>query len=160
MAESTAKAANGLHAEPETTHRPSKDPVPEGRGEEDKVDVRKPPNHIREENVAPPKIVSERTTPPPETMPQLNGKPVTAESPQPKGKTRKNKKKKGEKSGNSIDDVFLPKDIDLDSVDMDETEREVEHFKRFCLDSARQTRQRMSINWSNFSLKKATFAAH
>uniref|UniRef100_A0A2K6K1G9 Family with sequence similarity 193 member A n=1 Tax=Rhinopithecus bieti TaxID=61621 RepID=A0A2K6K1G9_RHIBE len=58
------------------------------------------------------------------------------------------------------DDVFLPKDIDLDSVDMDETEREVEYFKRFCLDSARQTRQRLSINWSNFSLKKATFAAH
>ncbi|OWK13610.1 hypothetical protein Celaphus_00017276 [Cervus elaphus hippelaphus] len=27
------------------------------------------------------------------------------------------------------DDVFLPKDIDLDSVDMDETEREVEYFK-------------------------------
>ncbi|ELR57293.1 Protein FAM193A, partial [Bos mutus] len=26
-------------------------------------------------------------------------------------------------------DVFLPKDIDLDSVDMDETEREVEYFK-------------------------------
>lgn len=31
------------------------------------------------------------------------------------------------------DDVFLPKDIDLDSVDMDETEREVEYFKRYCL---------------------------
>ena len=28
------------------------------------------------------------------------------------------------------DDVFLPKDIDLDSGDMDETEREVEYFKR------------------------------
>lgn len=26
--------------------------------------------------------------------------------------------------------MFLPKDIDLDSVDMDETEREVECFKR------------------------------
>lgn len=31
------------------------------------------------------------------------------------------------------DDVFLPKDIDLDSVDMDETEREVEYFKRYLL---------------------------
>lgn len=30
----------------------------------------------------------------------------------------------------STDDVFLPKDIDLESVDMDETEREVEYFKR------------------------------
>ncbi|PNJ23473.1 protein FAM193A isoform X2 [Pongo abelii] len=91
---------------------------------------------------------------------QQNNKLVLAESPQPKGKNKKNKKKKGDRVNNSIDDVFLPKDIDLDSVDMDETEREVEYFKRFCLDSARQTRQRLSINWSNFSLKKATFAAH
>lgn len=29
--------------------------------------------------------------------------------------------------------MFLPKDIDLDSVEMDETEREVEYFKRYCL---------------------------
>ncbi|XP_077136285.1 protein FAM193A isoform X2 [Ranitomeya variabilis] len=85
---------------------------------------------------------------------------ITADSPQPKGKSKRNKKKKGEKVNNSIDDVFLPKDIDLDSVEMDETEREVEYFKRFCLDSARQTRQRLSINWSNFSLKKTTYAAH
>ncbi|XP_059903718.1 protein FAM193A isoform X4 [Gadus macrocephalus] len=92
--------------------------------------------------------------------PQQNGKPPKAESPQPKGKAKKNKKKKGDKMNSSIDDVFLPKDIDLDSTEMDETEREVEYFKRFCLDSARQTRQRLSINWSNFSLKKATFAAH
>ncbi|XP_051561510.1 protein FAM193A-like isoform X1 [Myxocyprinus asiaticus] len=92
--------------------------------------------------------------------PQQNGKGLNNESPQPKGKVKKNKKKKGDKMNNSIDDVFLPKDIDLDSVEMDETEREVEYFKRFCLDSARQTRQRLSINWSNFSLKKATFAAH
>ncbi|XP_043918833.1 protein FAM193A isoform X2 [Protopterus annectens] len=84
----------------------------------------------------------------------------TAESPQPKGKGKKNKKKKGDKPSSSIDDVFLPRDIDLDNVEMDETEREVEYFKRFCLDSARQNRQRLSINWSNFSLKKATFAAH
>ncbi|XP_071982294.1 protein FAM193A isoform X3 [Engystomops pustulosus] len=92
---------------------------------------------------------------------QQNNKPlITAESPQPKGKSKRNKKKKGEKVNNSIDDVFLPKDIDLDSVEMDETEREVEYFKRFCLDSARQTRQRLSINWSNFSLKKTTYAAH
>lgn len=33
----------------------------------------------------------------------------------------------------SPDDVFLPKDIDLDNVDMDETEREVECFKRCVL---------------------------
>ncbi|XP_067838518.1 protein FAM193A isoform X2 [Heptranchias perlo] len=110
-------------------------------------------NHVKEDKVS---VVSEPT--PSNDQQQVNKN--TAESPQPKGKTKKNKKKKSDKLNNSIDDVFLPKDIDLDSVEMDETEREVEYFKRFCLDSARQTRQRLSINWSNFSLKKTTFAAH
>ncbi|XP_042319409.1 protein FAM193A isoform X3 [Sceloporus undulatus] len=90
---------------------------------------------------------------------QPHDKMLIQDSPQPKGKSKKNKKK-SDKGSSSIDDVFLPKDVDLDNVEMDETEREVEYFKRFCLDSARQTRQRLSINWSNFSLKKATFAAH
>lgn len=27
-------------------------------------------------------------------------------------------------------------------------------FCRFCLDSAKQTRQKVAVNWSNFSLKK------
>ncbi|XP_037754126.1 protein FAM193A isoform X2 [Chelonia mydas] len=111
-------------------------------------------NHIKEEKTP---VVSESPSP---SEQQQNNKLILAESPQPKGKNKKNKKKKGDKVNNSIDDVFLPKDIDLDSVEMDETEREVEYFKRFCLDSARQTRQRLSINWSNFSLKKTTFAAH
>lgn len=118
-------------------------------------------SHCKEDKPSPvPVPVPAEPTAPSE--PVQNGKPVPvlADSPQPKGKSRKSKKKKGERSSSSIDDVFLPKDIDLDSVDMDETEREVEYFKRFCLDSARQTRQRLSINWSNFSLKKATFAAH
>nr|XP_060511896.1 protein FAM193A [Panthera onca] len=112
-------------------------------------------NHVKEErlNLAPQEPAS------PSEHPQ-DSKLVPADSPQPKGKSKKNRKKKGDRVSSSIDDVFLPKDIDLDSVDMDETEREVEYFKRFCLDSARQTRQRLSINWSNFSLKKATFAAH
>ena len=34
------------------------------------------------------------------------------------------------------DDVFLPKDIDLDSTEMDETEREVEYFKRYVRQNA------------------------
>ncbi|XP_075800006.1 protein FAM193A isoform X3 [Microtus pennsylvanicus] len=112
-------------------------------------------SHIKEEKL-------NTVTPEPPSPSQLlqNGRLILASSPQPKGKNKKNKKKKGDRTSSSIDDVFLPKDIDLDSVDMDETEREVEYFKRFCLDSARQNRQRLSINWSNFSLKKATFAAH
>ncbi|XP_072204134.1 protein FAM193B [Excalfactoria chinensis] len=77
-------------------------------------------------------------------------------SPQPKGKSRKNRNKV-EKSNTSIDDVFLPKD--LDGVEMDETDREVEYFKRFCLDSAKQTRQKVAVNWTNFSLKKTTSSA-
>ncbi|XP_077166859.1 protein FAM193A isoform X2 [Paroedura picta] len=91
---------------------------------------------------------------------QQHKKLILENSPEPKYKSKKNKKKKVDKGNSSIDDVFLPKDVDLDNVEMDETEREVEYFKRFCLDSARQTRQRLSVNWSNFNLKKAGFAAH
>ncbi|XP_023601163.1 protein FAM193A isoform X2 [Myotis lucifugus] len=112
-------------------------------------------NHVKEGKASP--GPSEPACP---GEPAHSSKPVPADSPQPRGKSKKSRKKKGDRAGSSLDDVFLPKDIDLDSVDMDETEREVEYFKRFCLDSARQTRQRLSINWSNFSLKKATFAAH
>ncbi|XP_022410591.1 protein FAM193A isoform X3 [Delphinapterus leucas] len=134
-------------------------PLAEHRREERKVNSnnnnRKQLNHVREEKPSP----GPAEPAAPSEHPQ-SSKPVPADSPQPKGKSKKSKKKKGDRGSGSIDDVFLPKDIDLDSVDMDETEREVEYFKRFCLDSARQTRQRLSINWSNFSLKKATFAAH
>ncbi|XP_028260342.1 protein FAM193A isoform X2 [Parambassis ranga] len=121
-----------------------------------------PFTQLKEDRRSPP-VSNPSPSPPPALQPeqtQPNGKLPSAESPQPKGKTKKSKKKKGDKMNTSIDDVFLPKDIDLDSTEMDETEREVEYFKRFCLDSARQTRQRLTINWSNFSLKKATFAAH
>ncbi|XP_072293992.1 protein FAM193B isoform X3 [Eucyclogobius newberryi] len=78
---------------------------------------------------------------------QANGQP----QPQAKGKNKKNKNK-GEKPRAAIDDVFLPKDVD--PTEMDEIDREVEYFKRFCLDSAKQTRQKVAVNWSNFSLKK------
>ncbi|XP_016402026.1 protein FAM193A-like isoform X1 [Sinocyclocheilus rhinocerous] len=121
---------------------------------DERTNGKKPQNGGKDERNSP--VIESSAVEPP----QQNGKVPNNESPQPKSKAKKNKKKKADKTSNSIDDVFLPKDIDLDSVDMDETEREVEYFKRFCLDSARQTRQRLSINWSNFSLKKATFAAH
>ncbi|KAK1159199.1 protein FAM193B-like isoform X1 [Acipenser oxyrinchus oxyrinchus] len=77
--------------------------------------------------------------------------PASTGSQQPKGKSKKNKNK-ADKSSSSVDDVFLPKD--LDGTEMDEIDREVEYFKRFCLDSAKQTRQKVAVNWSNFSLKK------
>ncbi|KAM9740456.1 protein FAM193B isoform 1-T1 [Menidia menidia] len=78
---------------------------------------------------------------------QTNG----SQQQQTKGKNKKSKNK-GEKSSSVIDDVFLPKDVD--PTEMDEIDREVEYFKRFCLDSAKQTRQKVAVNWSNFSLKK------
>lgn len=73
--------------------------------------------------------------------------------PQGKGRSRRSRNKQ-EKPASSLDDVFLPKD--MDGVEMDETDREVEYFKRFCLDSAKQTRQKVAVNWTNFSLKKTT----
>ncbi|NXU52987.1 F193B protein, partial [Turnix velox] len=88
--------------------------------------------------------------------PQPPPPPALGGSPQPKGKSRKSRNKV-EKSNTSIDDVFLPKD--LDGAEMDETDREVEYFKRFCLDSAKQTRQKMAVNWTNFTLKKTTSSA-
>ncbi|NWH78441.1 F193B protein, partial [Piaya cayana] len=87
---------------------------------------------------------------------QLPAPPALGGSPQPKGKSRKSRNKV-EKSNTLIDDVFLPKD--LDGVEMDETDREVEYFKRFCLDSAKQTRQKVVVNWTNFTLKKTTSSA-
>ncbi|XP_018597034.2 protein FAM193B isoform X2 [Scleropages formosus] len=61
-------------------------------------------------------------------------------------------KGKGKKNKNKVDKTSSS--IDLDPTEMDEIDREVEYFKRFCLDSAKQTRQKVAVNWSNFSLKK------
>ncbi|RXM97299.1 Protein FAM193A, partial [Acipenser ruthenus] len=153
------KTANKIQVE--LKFKPAEDLPDQELKKEEKVNItngKKQLIHIKEDK--PMVIIESAPQSEQQQQQQQNNKPNTAESPQPKGKTKKNKKKKGDKLNNSIDDVFLPKDIDLDSVEMDETEREVEYFKRFCLDSARQTRQRLSINWSNFSLKKATFVAH
>ncbi|XP_062826247.1 protein FAM193B isoform X2 [Anolis carolinensis] len=96
--------------------------------------------------------------PPPSGMSDrhLSHPTATDDLPQPKGKGKKSRNKM-EKASPSIDDVFLPKD--LDGVEMDETDREVEYFKRFCLDSAKQTRQKVAVNWTNFTLKKTTSSA-
>ncbi|XP_075004695.1 protein FAM193A isoform X3 [Calonectris borealis] len=152
-AEIQTKTRNQIESKAKATELPT---LAEPKKEEKKLNNnnKKQLNHVKEEKAP---VTSESPSP---SEQQQNNKLILADSPQPKGKNKKNKKKKGDKVNNSIDDVFLPKDIDLDSVEMDETEREVEYFKRFCLDSARQTRQRLSINWSNFSLKKTTFAAH
>ncbi|KAK3573132.1 hypothetical protein QTP86_014127 [Hemibagrus guttatus] len=149
VTEPTPKSAP-LHTESKVKARTAEEQLADTKKEE-RTNGKKQQNGVKEDRNSP--VMESPAV-------EQNGKVVPAESPQPKIKVKKNKKKKADKMNNSIDDVFLPKDIDLDSVDIDETEREVECFKRFCLDSARQTRQRLSINWSNFSLKKATFAAH
>nr|XP_045009113.1 protein FAM193B isoform X4 [Jaculus jaculus] len=89
----------------------------------------------------------------PEEFVQPSGPTRPQNLPQSKGRSRRSRNKQ-EKSASSLDDVFLPKDTD--GVEMDETDREVEYFKRFCLDSAKQTRQKVAVNWTNFSLKKTT----
>ncbi|XP_060621625.2 protein FAM193B isoform X2 [Anolis sagrei] len=96
--------------------------------------------------------------PPPSGMSDrhLSHTAATDDLPPLKGKGKKSRNKM-EKASPSIDDVFLPKD--LDGVEMDETDREVEYFKRFCLDSAKQTRQKVAVNWTNFTLKKTTSSA-
>lgn len=92
----------------------------------------------------------------PECTPAPPPGPVRTQSlTQVKARSRRNRNK--EKSAASLDDVFLPKDTE--GVEMDETDREVEYFKRFCLDSAKQTRQKVAVNWTNFSLKKTAPSA-
>ncbi|KAE8614880.1 hypothetical protein XENTR_v10008340 [Xenopus tropicalis] len=109
------------------------------------------PVNLRPEKERCEQVGCERTAMPGDMRASTN---VTVkESTQPRGKAKKSKNK-SEKSNISIDDVFLPKD--LDGMEMDETDREVEYFKRFCLDSAKQTRQKVAVNWTNFSLKKNT----
>uniref|UniRef100_G1KEL5 Family with sequence similarity 193 member B n=1 Tax=Anolis carolinensis TaxID=28377 RepID=G1KEL5_ANOCA len=83
--------------------------------------------------------------PPPSGMSDrhLSHPTATDDLPQPKGKGKKSRNKM-EKASPSIDDVFLPKD--LDGVEMDETDRE-------------QTRQKVAVNWTNFTLKKTTSSA-
>lgn len=54
------------------------------------------------------------------------------------------------------DDVFMPRDIDLNDDELDEFERELEAFKRFCFDSVplvKKERVRVQLKDSNFFQK-------
>uniref|UniRef100_T1J0Y6 Ubiquitin-like domain-containing CTD phosphatase 1 n=1 Tax=Strigamia maritima TaxID=126957 RepID=T1J0Y6_STRMM len=72
------------------------------------------------------------------------------------GRTKKNKKKKG--SGDdlkSIDEVFVPRDIDLDNGELDESERELEAFKRFCWNSIPlANKEKVHVNLKDIVIKK------
>ncbi|KAF4521270.1 hypothetical protein B566_EDAN008473 [Ephemera danica] len=71
-------------------------------------------------------------------------------------KKKKNKKKnKGKKvdEWNLVESVFAPKDIDLDAVDDDE--RELEAFKRFCFNSVPPERkEKVHLNLKDLVIKK------
>lgn len=71
--------------------------------------LQQPPSQMKEDRRSPP--VSNPSPPPPLTSQpepgQQNGKHPSAESPQPKGKTKKNKKKKGDKMNSSIGGSML-----------------------------------------------------
>ncbi|XP_013395019.1 protein FAM193A isoform X2 [Lingula anatina] len=63
-------------------------------------------------------------------------------------KSKSKKKKKSAAAAATIDEIFMPKqDLDLDNGDMDEYEKELEEFKRFCLDSKpAETRAKLQVN--------------
>lgn len=64
------------------------------------------------------------------------------------GKRGKNKKKNRNSEDLSvIDEIFLPKsESDLENGELDETEKELEAFKRFCLDYTPVTREKLQVN--------------
>lgn len=55
--------------------------------------------------------------------------------------------------------VFAPKDIDLENGEMDDAERELEAFKRFCLQSVPPKRkEKVHLNIKDIVLKKKSSA--
>ncbi|KAK2575288.1 hypothetical protein KPH14_008139 [Odynerus spinipes] len=76
------------------------------------------------------------------------------------GKSKK-KKKRGNctrqcgDDWNLVESVFTPKDIDLEDGEMDDAERELEAFKRFCLQSVPPPRkEKVNLNIKDIVLKK------
>lgn len=57
------------------------------------------------------------------------------------------------------DSVFAPKDIDLENGEMDDAERELEAFKRFCLQSVPpKQKEKVHLNIKDIVLKKKSSA--
>lgn len=88
----------------------------------------------------------------------LNGTQAAA----PKGKKSK-KKKASSDDGISPDEVFMPKDnIDLENGEMDELEREVEAFKRWCFNSvpvANKEKVNVTLNLKDIMARKKQSSA-
>ncbi|XP_071947142.1 protein FAM193A-like isoform X2 [Antedon mediterranea] len=72
----------------------------------------------------------------------------------------KKKKKKRQDPNTSIDEIFMPKE-DIEIAEMDESEREIEAFKRFCMASTPvQHKEKVSFNVKDLNIKKGTVQAH
>ncbi|XP_076812831.1 uncharacterized protein LOC143459517 isoform X1 [Clavelina lepadiformis] len=78
-----------------------------------------------------------------------------------KSKSKKKKKNKtvsmlGDGSGGVVDHVFLPREVPEDVArEMDDAEKEIESFKKFCLDSSVLNKpKKMTVNWKDFTFKK------
>ncbi|CAH1782955.1 unnamed protein product [Owenia fusiformis] len=60
---------------------------------------------------------------------------------------QKGRKKKKGSNDNYIDEIFMPKqDLDLESGEIDEVERELEEFKRFCFAEPSKPREKLQVN--------------
>ncbi|XP_046488598.1 protein FAM193A isoform X1 [Neodiprion pinetum] len=80
-----------------------------------------------------------------------------------KGKKKKKKGNGTRQNGddwNLVESVFTPKDIDLEDGEMDDAERELEAFKRFCLQSVPPARkEKVNLNIKDIVLKKKSTPA-
>ena len=53
------------------------------------------------------------------------------------------------------DSIFAPKDIDLENGEIDDDEKEIEAFKRFCFDSVPlQQKTKVNFDVKNIAFKK------
>lgn len=76
-------------------------------------------------------------------------------------KSKKSRKKKNSSTDvTSPDEVFLPKDIDLENGELDELEREVEAFKRFCFNSVPvANKEKVHVNLKDILLRRKQSSA-
>ncbi|XP_055955292.1 protein FAM193A isoform X2 [Patella vulgata] len=75
------------------------------------------------------------------TVDKKNAEPV-------KSGKNKNKKKKKKSKSDEFDEIFLPRsESDIENGELDDMEKEIEDFKRFCLDSPQPpVREKMQVN--------------
>uniref|UniRef100_T1KWZ5 FAM193 C-terminal domain-containing protein n=1 Tax=Tetranychus urticae TaxID=32264 RepID=T1KWZ5_TETUR len=87
----------------------------------------------------------------------------------PKNSKRRDKRENKSRNKNisddilSPDEVFRPKDIDLENDELDETEKEIEAFKRFCYNSvplARKDKVNVHVNLKDILFKRSPISGN